>query len=198
MNLSGRAAKILGIAGGTTLVAGVAAFLFVSEHFLVMGDRSTLPDLRSPRMVIHKGERRLELFDGEKLVKTYAIALGSSPVGDKAVEGDGRTPEGSFYIFTKNPQSRFYLSLGVSYPNQEDAERGRQDGQITEQEYREIVDAIGSGGTPPQKTKLGGEIYIHGGGTFADWTEGCIALRNRDVNELFEALDVGTPVEILP
>src|SRR5258708_29148126 len=79
--------------------------------------------LVKPRIVIKKGQRQLLLFSDDKLLRTYRIGLGSSPVGDKVREGDRRTPEGDFYIFTKNDKSAFYLSLGVSYPNAGDAER---------------------------------------------------------------------------
>jgi murein L,D-transpeptidase YafK len=75
-----------------------------------------IPRLSDPRLVIQKADRRLELFDGEMLVKTYKLALGFSPAGNKEIEGDGRTPEGEFYVFAKNPKSKFHLSLGLSYP----------------------------------------------------------------------------------
>ncbi len=85
---------------------------------------ASLPKIENPRIVIKKEKRKLELLDGKKLIKTYSVALGFAPTGDKEKQGDGKTPEGEFYIFTKNNQSKFYLSLGVSYPNVEDAKRG--------------------------------------------------------------------------
>lgn len=157
-----------------------------------------LPPMAAPRIVIEKAERRLAVFDGDSVVAEFSIGLGFAPDCDKAIEGDGRTPEGDFYIFTKNPESRFFLSLGISYPNQEDADRGLAEGLITEEEHRAIADAIDEKRTPPQKTKLGGEIYIHGGGDESDWTEGCIALKNNEMQALFEAIPVGTPVTIKP
>ncbi len=173
--------------------------LLFSNQFLIMpwgGD--DLPDLKNPRLIVKKKERKLEVFDGDKLIKTYKIALGSSPVGDKEIEGDGKTPEGEFYIFTKNPKSRFYLSLGVSYPNIEDAKRGLENNLINQEEHDEIVKAINEKKMPLQKTKLGGEIYIHGDGNLTDWTEGCIALHNSDMKELFDVIEIKTPVNILP
>jgi murein L,D-transpeptidase YafK len=149
-----------------------------------------------PRIVIHKKARRLELFDGEVLVKTYTIALGSQPIGDKEIEGDGKTPEGKFYVFTKNDRSKFYLSLGLSYPDTKDANRGLAAKLITKPEHDAIADAIAKREMPPQYTKLGGEIYIHGGGTNGDWTLGCIALKNEDIKELFDVIPTGTVVEI--
>jgi len=158
----------------------------------------TLPQMKNPRIIIKKKARLLELFDGEKLVKTYKIALGFAPEGDKERQGDGKTPEGEFYIFTKNNQSKFYLSLGVSYPDIEAAERGLQKKIISKKEHDAIVKAIKEKRTPPQNTRLGGEIYIHGGGTGKDWTWGCAALENMDIKEIFEAVPVGTAVSILP
>lgn len=157
-----------------------------------------LPKLEKPRIVVKKSRRELELFDGAKLVRIYRIALGFASVGDKEREGDGKTPEGEFYIFTKNEKSKFYLSLGVNYPNIEDAKRGREAKLITKTEYDQIVQAVKNKKLPPQNTELGGEIYIHGGGSSEDWTYGCIALTNEEIKEIFDALPVGTPVEIKP
>lgn len=157
----------------------------------------TLP-LRDLRIVISKSARRLELFDGEQLVMEFAISLGSTPEGDKTVEGDGRTPEGEFYVVTKNEKSKFHLSLGLSYPNREDADRGLAKKIILPEEHAAILDAIESGAMPPQKTALGGEIYIHGGGCDSDWTEGCIALENDQMSYLFSVVEKGTPVIIRP
>jgi murein L,D-transpeptidase YafK len=154
--------------------------------------------LNKARIIIHKKRRKLELFDGKTLVKTYEIVLGKTPVGDKEIEGDGRTPEGKFYVFTKNDKSKFHLSLGLSYPNLEDAERGLSAGLITKAEYEAIAEAIAKKKMPPQTTKLGGEIYIHGGGTDGDWTQGCVALADDDIKKLFDSIPVGTPVRILP
>ena len=158
-----------------------------------------LPPLNSPRLVMTKRERKLDVFDGDRPVKTYRISLGFSPVGDKEQEGDGKTPEGEFYVFAKNPKSKFYLSLGISYPSIEDAERGLRHGLISRPEHDEIVDAVKQKKMPLQNTKLGGEIYLHGGGAGGrDWTWGCAALANDDIKEIFHAIPVGTKVLILP
>jgi len=158
-----------------------------------------LPSMTAPRLVVTKKVRKLEVFDGDELVRTYRVSLGFEPVGDKEIQGDGKTPEGEFYIFTKNPKSKFYLSLGISYPSTEDAARGLKDGLIDQSEYDEIVDAVRQKKIPLQYTKLGGEIYLHGGGVFTkDWTYGCVALADKDIKELFDALTIGTPVTIHP
>jgi len=154
--------------------------------------------LKSPRIVVKKAERKLFLYSDDKLVRTYHIGLGLSPIGDKIRQGDRRTPEGDFYIFTKNDKSAFYLSLGISYPNAAHAERGLREGLITKAQYDEIRSALKAKKTPPQNTALGGDIYIHGNGAGSDWTWGCVALENRDVRELFQAIPVGTPVRIEP
>jgi murein L,D-transpeptidase YafK len=155
-------------------------------------------EIKNPRLVVKKRARVLELFDGDKLVKTYPVALGFVPEGDKEKQGDGKTPEGEFYIFTRNPKSKFYLSLGVSYPSIEDAERGLRTKLITRREHDAIVKAIKEKRTPPQNTALGGEIYIHGGGTGKDWTFGCVALENPEIKELFEIIPIGAGIRIEP
>jgi murein L,D-transpeptidase YafK len=160
------------------------------------------------RILVKKGERKLYLYvreDGkERLAKTYHVALGNNPTGSKSRQGDGATPEGDYYISHKNARSRFYLSLGVSYPNVADADKGLKDGLITKAEHQAIVGAVRAKEKPPQNTRLGGDIFIHGGGTgklfglVQDWTLGCVALENEEIKELFEMIPVKTPVKIVP
>jgi len=156
-------------------------------------------------LLVKKSERKLYLFgSGQRLLKTYRIALGPQPTGTKKKQGDGATPEGDYYITHKNPRSNYYLSLGLSYPNIVDADDGLKRGLITKAEYQAIAKAIKTGGKPPQNTRLGGDIFIHGGGAgkllglYRDWTLGCIALENEDIKELFDKLPVKTPVKIMP
>jgi murein L,D-transpeptidase YafK len=160
------------------------------------------------RVLIKKAERKLYLYKidnrTEKLLKTYQIVLGNNPTGVKRQQGDGATPEGDYYITHKNSRSRFYLSLGLSYPNINDAETGLKKGLITKIEYQTIVNAIRKKEKPPQNTRLGGDIFIHGGGTgrlfgaVRDWTLGCVALENDEIKEIFDLLQVKTPVQIVP
>ncbi|MFV0389020.1 MAG: murein L,D-transpeptidase family protein [Pyrinomonadaceae bacterium] len=152
--------------------------------------------MKTLNVVVEKEKRLLKIFDGEILIKSYRIALGSNPIGIKEVEGDGKTPEGKYYIFTKNIESKFYLSLALSYPAIEDAKRGLACGLITQEVYDQIENAIQNRRKPPQNTPLGGEIYIHGNGNKTDWTGGCIALENSDMKEVFALLDIGTNVII--
>lgn len=181
-----------------------------SKHSGVDGERIARPEsslqntsslklpLNNPSIVVKKSQRQLLLFSDGKLVRTYHIALGLNPTGDKVRQGDRRTPEGSFYIFAKNAKSAFYLSLGLSYPNAEHAARGLRDGLITRSQYNQIMSALKRKLTPPQNTALGGDIYIHGNGTQSDWTWGCVALENEEMRELFQAVQVRTPVVIEP
>lgn len=160
------------------------------------------------RILIKKSERKLYLYETqggkERLRKTYQIALGNTPTGHKRQQGDGKTPEGDYYLTHKNPKSNFYLSLGVSYPNISDADTGLKSGLITKRQHEAITTAIRTKSKPPQNTKLGGDIFIHGGGTgkllglIKDWTLGCVALENEDIKELFDLLPVKTPVKIVP
>jgi murein L,D-transpeptidase YafK len=184
----------------TIKIFASAIFIFVLTC-LFMKDFETakLPTtIENPRLVVTKSERKLEIFDGEKLVKTYRIVLGFAPAGDKETEGDGKTPLGEFYVFTKNDKSKFYLSLGLSYPSIDDAERGLRENLISQDEYDAISQAVSEKKMPPQNTKLGGEIYIHGGGTEKDWTWGCLALKDEEMKEIFDAIPVGTSVKISP
>ena len=154
--------------------------------------------LTQPKIVVEKAARRLTLYSAGERVRVFNVALGFEPAGDKIKQGDGRTPEGDFYVCMKNDKSKFYLSLGLSYPNAEEAERGLRDGFITRAQHKQILDAIERGAKPPWNTALGGEIFIHGGGTASDWTWGCVALANENIKELFDSIPLGTNVRIEP
>ncbi|MBA4324551.1 MAG: hypothetical protein C0426_05700 [Rhodobacter sp.] len=128
---------------------------------------------------VHKADRKMYLFHQDRVLKTYDIALGFTPEGHKQFEGDGKTPEGQYYISHKNPDSKFHLSLGISYPNEAD-----------------IAFAEAQGKSP------GGDIFIHGGPntpiTSRDWTWGCIALTDREMERVYAMVNPGTPIFILP
>jgi murein L,D-transpeptidase YafK len=173
--------------------------LLPAIFFVMSFDNTKLPSvIENPRLIVKKDERKLEVYDGEKLLKTYKIVLGFTPKGDKEIEGDGKTPLGEFYVFTKNEKSKFYLSLGVSYPSIDDAEIGLRENIISQEEHDAIVAAVSEKKMPPQNTGLGGEIYIHGGGTEKDWTWGCVALKDEEMKEIFDAVPLGAKVSILP
>ncbi|HEX6051491.1 MAG TPA: L,D-transpeptidase family protein, partial [Gemmatimonadaceae bacterium] len=136
-------------------------------------------------LVVDKSDRRLTLYYRGSPVRTYLVALGTQPVGDKVRRGDGRTPEGLFRIEARNPRSRYHLALRISYPDAAHAARAR---------------ALG--------VSPGGDIMIHGlpkrqawvGAAHRDfdWTEGCIAVTNAEIEEIWQAVPVGTPIHIKP
>lgn len=154
--------------------------------------------VESPRVVICKSARALEVYDGETLVARMRAAIGRSGAGPKTGQGDGRTPEGLYYACTRNDKSKYHLSIGISYPNTEDAKRGLAAGLIGQGEYDGIAEAEAQRVCPPWDTALGGEIMIHGGGSDRDWTAGCIALDNECMEFLWKFIEIGTKVEILP
>lgn len=149
-------------------------------------------------IVVRKAEHKLYLYEGGELRKTYPIALGTSPAGHKTRQGDRKTPEGTYYICRKNPRSQFYLSLGLSYPNRQDAAEGLKAKLINKRQHDRILRALGRGDCPPWDTALGGEIFIHGNGSSPDWTWGCVALDDPQMKELYDLLPLGTEVVIEP
>jgi hypothetical protein len=183
-----------------------------SESLQALAKRRGLAlPLPQARVVIYKAQRRLDLMSGSTLVKSYRVALGQNPVGHKQRQGDSRTPEGRFYICTRNAStSAFHIFLGLSYPALPDAKRAVNNKQITWREYQIINQRLASRGRPPWETKLGGWVGIHGGtdAAFAqkvmakrgsrDWTAGCIALNNREIEEIYAATKLGTPVDVRP
>lgn len=150
------------------------------------------------RVEVFKARRELVLYSGKKPLKTYRVGLGLKPVGRKIRQGDRATPEGSYAVCRKNPASAFFLSLGLTYPNNEDAERGLASGLISRAQVRRIRESLAAGRCPPWNTALGGEIFIHGRGSGSDWTWGCIALDDPDMKALYQSIPVGTPVRIHP
>lgn len=153
---------------------------------------------KGPCILVEKAARRLILYRDGVESRRFRVGLGFSPVGAKGTQGDGKTPEGHYRICRKNPKSRFHLSLGLDYPNAADAEAGMKAGRIGRAERDSIVAASRGRGCPPWGTSLGGEIFIHGCGSSSDWTLGCIALDDPDMDLLYAECPVGTPVEIRP
>lgn len=142
----------------------------------------TIPG-KADRVVVKKAERRLYLMRGEEALRIYEIALGFQPDGPKTREGDGRTPEGRYVLDRRNSRSRFYKALHISYPSSLDRWRAELRGESP-----------------------GGMILIHGQPstqtpatrTEDDWTLGCIAVSNREIDEIWSLTLDGTPIEILP
>lgn len=153
-------------------------------------------------ITVDKSAHTLTLYSGETVIAQYSVGLGSaSAEGAKQKEGDKRTPEGEYYICVLNAESKFHLSLGLSYPNISDADRGLKSGLITQQEHDSIVSAINAGQQPDWYTNLGGQIMIHGQqndlGGQVDWTAGCVAVNNQVMDILWNYCKVGTKVTIL-
>ncbi len=134
---------------------------------------------RADKVLVDKSDRQLHLLRGGEVWKSYPIGLGFAPEGHKRREGDGRTPEGDYVLDWRNPNSSFYLSIHISYPDADDKA------------------SAGKRGVPP-----GGAIFIHGNhrlsGRKRDWTLGCIAVTDAAMDEIWQAVPNGTPITIRP
>ena len=151
---------------------------------------------------VFKHKRLLEAFDDERRILSCRVSLGfGADAGPKRREGDGRTPEGTYFVCTKNAASRFHLSLGISYPNAQDAREAFARGEIDEATRKRLVRAAKDGLRPDWQTPLGGFIMLHGEhpeGRAGDWTAGCVALDNANMEVLFSLARLGDGVEIYP
>lgn len=164
------------------------------------------------RIVIFKDRQVLEFQTKGQGTKTYRVCLGVNPVGPKRKTGDKKTPEGDYFISYKTVTSRFHRFLGISYPGIEDARRAFETGLISLNDRNSIIDSLEKGKNPPWYTKLGGWVGIHGypsedyRNRWAlllfpkphNWTDGCIAMWNFEIEELFPKVSIGTPVSIVP
>ena len=150
------------------------------------------------QIVIHKRERTLALTDRENTVLTCRVALGRESDGAKRAEGDGRTPEGLYFICLVKEQGKYGRSLGLSYPGPQDAQTAFSEGRIDRRTLDNVLLAHAQRRRPPWGSPLGGEIYIHEGGSARDWTQGCIALDEQDMDALFAHHKQVTEVLILP
>lgn len=143
------------------------------------------PVFKADRVVVLKKERTLELLLGGKVIKTYKIALGGDPVGPKTKQGDHKTPEGLYVLDSRNEHSKFYKSIHLSYPNARDRAAARQMG-----------------------VSPGGDVFVHGlpngygaigaAHRLRDWTDGCIAVTDQEIDEIWQEVSTGTPIEIRP
>ncbi|QXD17275.1 L,D-transpeptidase family protein [Rhodocaloribacter litoris] len=157
-------------------------------------------------ILVSKRRQTLYVYRGGHQVRAYPVDLGQNFFADKVRRGSRyepdhwRTPDGVFFVASKNPRSQFYRALVLNYPTAEDAERGLREGLITPSQYEAILRAEREFRMPPMNTALGGWIEIHGDGTGArsNWTQGCVAVLNRHMDELWELVEVGTPVLIEP
>ena len=133
-----------------------------------------------------------------RVVRIFRVGLGLAPQGDKVREGDRRTPEGRFYVAWKNPGSAYHRFFGLSYPMPRHAKRALERGRISSAVAERIERAAKRKRTPPQYTGLGGLVGVHGGGAGADWTYGCIAISDEEIEWLFDRIRIGDEVVVLP
>jgi murein L,D-transpeptidase YafK len=162
----------------SVIISVLLIYYFFPEERLPIG-------AKVDKIVVFKSERKMKFYSNGNLLKTYKISLGGNSLGDKEFEGDKRTPEGEYVINGKNHKSGYYKNLGISYPNKMDIREARN-----------------------RNREPGGDIKIHGlrnGVGFIskfqrwfDWTAGCIALTNSEVDEIYDAVEIGTPITILP
>jgi len=149
---------------------------------------------------VWKSRHEMWLQQGDQTLRKFHIALGRNPGAGKLLRGDGRTPEGHYYVCEKRPQSRFRRFLAISYPNVDDAERAFERRLISANEWADIFFANQRREVPPWSTIMGGEVGIHGYGGRPplpiDWTQGCIAVSDRDIDFLYDTVPLGTPVII--
>lgn len=156
----------------TLAILGLASCLQTPNKYSYNGESVTTIE-------VHKADRKMYLLHGRKVLKEYRIQLGSTPVGPKRFEGDGKTPEGAYRISQHNPKSTYHLSLRISYPNNAQSAFAKAAGK-----------------------EPGGDIFIHGqpGWTKVkgDWTAGCIAVTNKEVEEIYAMVKDGTQINIYP
>ncbi|MBN1515202.1 L,D-transpeptidase family protein [Candidatus Sumerlaeota bacterium] len=181
---------------GDSTVSADALHAAQSRLRQAVGDDELVLPLPDARIVIDKSERRLSLYDGERLIKTYRVGLGSHSEGDKQREGDRRTPTGNYHVCTRLKRSQYHLFLGLNYPNADDARIALSENHIGAELAAELERAEKNHKQPAWDTALGGAIGIHGGGCKYDWTLGCIALEDFAIEELWVSTRYWTPVRI--
>jgi murein L,D-transpeptidase YafK len=162
---------------GVAVAAGLIYYFYPEDR---------LPkDKNIDKIVVKKHKRTMEIYSAGKVIKTYKISLGQHPVGNKEFQGDKKTPEGQYFINDKNPKSAFHKNLGISYPNADNIQAAKE-----------------------KNLDPGGDIKIHGIkngfgfiGKFQrmiDWTAGCIGLTDQEIEELYDRVEIGTPIIIQP
>jgi len=163
----------------------ISLIIFAMTVYYFYPEDKLPADTQIDRLVVYKSKRQLLAYSNGQLIKTYKVSLGKQPIGDKEFEGDKKTPEGVYFINDKNPYSGYHKNLGISYPNKEDIENAKIFGKPT-----------------------GGDIKIHGLrnkigfiGKFHrwfDWTLGCIAVTDNEIDELYKSVNIGSQIDIIP
>jgi len=165
------------------LVVSLFALALASLPAFSAGAPPSSASALADKVLVLKSERKLLLINGDQVLKTYAVSLGGNPVGPKVMKGDSKTPEGNYVLDRHNPHSQYHKSIHISYPNADDVARAKKLGVLT-----------------------GGQLFIHGlpndyngpGEQLGDWTEGCIAVTNAEIEEIWRMVPDGTPIEIKP
>jgi len=209
-NLSPLAGRALTMIRTIFMISAVPALgLLLFQHCCAASEPRHGP---ATRIVVMKARQVLELHENGGRSKTYRITLGTRPRGPKRITGDKKTPEGEYFICYKSTASKFHRFLGISYPGITDAQGAFERGMISLDQRDSIIDSIKRAKKPPWNTKLGGWVGIHGYPSNEylrkwavlllpkphNWTDGCIAMWNFEIEELFSRVRVGTPVTILP
>lgn len=165
--------------------------LFIASILLLALTYNYYPEPKLARgasvdsLVVYKAENKMAVFERGKLLKTYKVSFGASPTGHKEFEGDEKTPEGIYTINDKNPNSGYHKNLGVSYPNKMDMENARKLGKP-------------AGGDIKIHGLRNGIGFIHKFQRWFNWTNGCIALTNNEVDELYSSVKIGAKINIKP
>ncbi len=167
----------------SVFILSLAIFAFGLFSFTQNSARASLP--KAEKVVVIKSKRIMMLLKDGEIFKTYRVCLGKQPSGHKLKAGDQRTPEGKYVLDSRNPNSKYHLAIHISYPNESDIEKARKLG-----------------------VSPGGDIMIHGlsqaqragkkASVSSDWTNGCIAVTNTEIEEIWELVQDGTPIEIKP
>lgn len=188
---------------GSLTVTGHLVRLFIPLLLLFCHASPADPGIA---LEISKSDRILKVRQGDEIIKWYRVAFGKGGKGSKRKSGDNKTPLGIYRITEFKPDSKFHYFMQINYPNLTDAWYGYKERLITAKEFRRIAEAYRHRTLPPQDTILGGYIGIHGIGHVTrdkldihsshNWTEGCIALKNEEINELRSFVSIGTPVLI--
>ncbi|MEW5743742.1 MAG: L,D-transpeptidase family protein, partial [Myxococcota bacterium] len=159
---------------------------------------SSCDAVKDDYIVVRKSARNLALCNAGVLVANFQAGLGFAPVGDKEWEGDGKTPEGVFYVASLVPNSSYYKAFLLSYPDSADGVRGLAAGRITQAQKNAIDAAQASCAVPPQTTDLGSYVEVHGRGGTSDWTLGCVAISDSGVDQLWSTIGVRDTIVVLP
>ena len=154
-------------------------------YSLCIAQNAHKPTVHADRVLVLKKERTLQLLSNSSVIHSYKVALGGDPVGPKTMQGDHKTPEGTYVLDSRNAHSHFYKSLHISYPNAQDRATARQKG-----------------------VSPGGDVFVHGlpngyawvgaSHRLKDWTDGCIAVTDEEMDQIWLAVADGTPIEIRP